>query len=140
MATTTNVSGSGTVKTPVKVVDKNKVGFAGLTNETFLKLLIAQLQNQDPTNPTSNEQIVTQLSQMQSLQSNLDLSGTLKNLSNSQQLSNSASFLGRTIDGTTTDGKAVTGKVDRVLIREGQGILKVGTQEVPLNNVLELKG
>jgi flagellar basal-body rod modification protein FlgD len=140
MSTTTEVSGSGTVKTPVKVVDKNKVGFAGLTNETFLKLLIAQLQNQDPTDPTSNEQIVTQLSQMQSLQSNLDLSGTLKNLSNSQQLSNSASFLGRTIDGTTTDGKAVTGKVDRVLIREGQGILKVGTQEVPLNNVLELKG
>jgi flagellar basal-body rod modification protein FlgD len=140
MATTTEVSGSGTVKTPVKVVDKNKVGFAGLTNETFLKLLIAQLQNQDPTNPTSNEQIVTQLSQMQSLQSNLDLSGTLKNLSNSQQLSNSANFLGRTIDGTTTDGKAVTGKVDRVLIREGQGFLKVGTEEVPLNNVLELKG
>jgi flagellar basal-body rod modification protein FlgD len=40
-----------------------------LANEqTFLKLLVAQIQNQDPTSPTDSTQFVTQLAQFSQLE------------------------------------------------------------------------
>ena len=58
---------------------------AGLANEqTFLKLLVAQLQNQDPMQPQDGLQFVTQLAQFSSLEQNLqmrqDLDAILKTL------------------------------------------------------------
>jgi flagellar basal-body rod modification protein FlgD len=42
---------------------------SNLTNEnTFLQLLVAQLQNQDPENPADGTQFVTQLAQFTTLQ------------------------------------------------------------------------
>jgi flagellar basal-body rod modification protein FlgD len=38
------------------------------TQDMFLQLLVAQLQNQDPTNPVDGTTFVTQLAQMQQLE------------------------------------------------------------------------
>ena len=47
-------------------------GTNGLANEsTFLTLLVAQLQNQDPLQPADGMQFVTQLAQFSSLEQNL---------------------------------------------------------------------
>lgn len=43
-------------------------GSTDLGEETFLRLLTTQLQNQDPTNPVSNEEFVAQLAQFSSLE------------------------------------------------------------------------
>jgi flagellar basal-body rod modification protein FlgD len=41
----------------------------GLANEnTFLQLLVAQIKNQDPTNPTDSVQFLTQLAQFSQLE------------------------------------------------------------------------
>jgi flagellar basal-body rod modification protein FlgD len=37
----------------------------------FLKLLVAQLQNQDPTNPADSTQFVTQLAQFQTMEQSM---------------------------------------------------------------------
>jgi flagellar basal-body rod modification protein FlgD len=37
---------------------------ASVTSDMFLKLLVTQLQNQDPTNPTDSSQFLSQLSQI----------------------------------------------------------------------------
>lgn len=37
---------------------------ASITSDMFLKLLVTQLQNQDPTNPTDSSQFLAQLSQI----------------------------------------------------------------------------
>lgn len=122
-----------------KVVEANKVGFAGLTSETFLKLLVAQLQNQDPTQPTSNEEIVSQLSQMQSLQANLDLQDSLKNITLSQQVASSSGFIGKSITGVDGQKKPVTGVVEKVLLRDGKAYLGVGTKEVLMSDVSQVR-
>jgi len=45
------------------------------TNETmFLQLLIAQLENQDPMNPTDGTQFVTELAQFQQLETSMGMS------------------------------------------------------------------
>lgn len=113
-------------------------GFNGLTSTDFLKLLITQLQNQDPTQPTSNEELLQQLSSMRSLQSNIELSSTLKGLSTNQQLSSGASFLGKSITGTDANNQAVTGVADRVFVQDGSTVLGIGQNSVPLANVTGL--
>ena len=91
---------TSTSATAVKVVDKDKTGFNALTSEDFLKLLITQLQNQDPTAPVGNEELLGQLSQMRSLQSNIELSSSLKTTSANQNLSTAASYIGKQVTGS----------------------------------------
>jgi flagellar basal-body rod modification protein FlgD len=40
----------------------------GADKQTFLKLLVTQIQNQDPLNPTDSTQFVTQLAQFSELE------------------------------------------------------------------------
>lgn len=50
-----------------------------LTNEnTFLKLLVAQIQNQDPTNPTDPVQFVGQLTQYSELEQLIQINSGIK--------------------------------------------------------------
>lgn len=119
----------------VKVVDPSKTGFNGLTSQTFLKLLITQLQNQDPANPTDSDQLLQQISSMQSLQANLELQSTLKTVSLNQQLSSAASFLGKTVAATQGEN-FISGVVDSVRVADGKALLTVKGNEVELANVL----
>lgn len=53
----------------VQAGDNTKLG-----KDAFLKLLVAQMQNQDPLNPQSNEDFVAQLSQFTQVEQLMDLS------------------------------------------------------------------
>jgi flagellar basal-body rod modification protein FlgD len=56
---------------------------AGLANEeTFLQLLVAQIKNQDPTQPTDGTQFLTQLAQFSQLE---QLIGIKQDLDSTQQ-------------------------------------------------------
>lgn len=121
--------------TSTDVVDKSKTGFNGLTSDTFLKLLITQLQNQDPTAPVGNDELLQQLSAMRSLQSNIELSDTLKAFNNNQQVSAGATFLGKVVTGTNADQKEVTGIADRVFVQEGSLMIGMGSDSVAISKV-----
>ncbi len=124
--------------TAVNIVDADKTGFAALTSEDFMTLLLTQLQNQDPSEPTSNEELLNQLSSMQSLASSIELGDTLKEIISNQQLTDGANFLGSLVTGDTDDNEQVSGVADRVIMREGTAYLGIGVQEVPVRNVTEV--
>lgn len=96
-----------------------------LDPNTFLSLLVAELQYQDPTKPMDTAQLVQQLAVMsqveQSTQTNAKLSAMLDQLAFGQ----SPSLIGRTI--TSPDG-ALSGIVAAVKISEAgtQAILENG--------------
>src|SRR5215469_826737 len=46
---------------------------ASANQNTFLQLLVAELENQDPTNPTDGTQFVTQLAEFQQLTTTMNM-------------------------------------------------------------------
>lgn len=125
-------------KPEIKVVDPDKVGFAGLTTEDFMKLLISQLQNQDPTSPMDSDQMLSQISQMRDLQANTELQSALKSLTLSQQLNNSTGFLGKTVTGTSGEN-TITGVVSSVQVRKGVAYLRVNGNDLEMKNVTDVQ-
>jgi flagellar basal-body rod modification protein FlgD len=75
-------------------------GLGGLTMNDFLTLMTAQLQNQDPLNPTDSNQFLSQLSELSTVEgiSQLNTSvGTLSSSTLASQAVNSAGLVGQTI-------------------------------------------
>ncbi|MAT16736.1 MAG: flagellar hook capping protein [Planctomyces sp.] len=123
-------------------IDASETGFNALKPEDFMLMLITQLQNQDPTQPTSNEELLSQLSMMQSLTSNRDLSNTLEKLNASQlntlasqQLNNAASLIGKSVEGENSGGQVVSGVVDRAYMSDGEVYLGIGDKSLPMSQV-----
>jgi flagellar basal-body rod modification protein FlgD len=118
-----------------QVVDADKSGFAGLTAESFMKMLLTQLQNQDPMDPVGNDELLSQLAMMRNLQSNIELGDAIKAITSNQQLSTAATFIGKTVTGTTSDQQEVTGVADRAFLRDGRTFVGVGDAELSLTEV-----
>jgi flagellar basal-body rod modification protein FlgD len=53
---------------------------APVTENMFLQLLVAQLQNQDPTNPADSTQFVTQLAQFQTMEQAMNQGTTMTSM------------------------------------------------------------
>jgi len=64
----------GALANTVSTQQPNSGGTNGLANEnTFLKLLVAQLKNQDPLNPQDGTQFVAQLAQFSGLEQTIQM-------------------------------------------------------------------
>jgi flagellar basal-body rod modification protein FlgD len=98
--------------------------------DSFLKLLIAQMKNQDPTQPIDSTQYVAQLATFSQVEQSVQTNSKLDGLLQSSALSQADSVIGRQI--TSSDG-SVTGVVDSVRLTSTGlvGVLKDGT-EVPI--------
>lgn len=71
-------------------------GTAQDIQDRFLKLLVTQLENQDPLNPMDNAQITSQMAQLSEVSGIEKLNTTLTNLSQSQA-SQAASLIGHSV-------------------------------------------
>jgi len=112
--TTTTSAAAVTGATAKTAADESKK--ATVDYESFLKLLTAQLRNQDPLAPMDATQFMTQLAQLstveQSMKTNDTLTEVLDTLKSSGMRMDMA-FLGRKVEAATTslplaDGKAET--------------------------------
>ena len=65
--------------------------------EDFLKIMLAELQQQDPFEPVASKDLIAQVGQVKDIQSSMDLSTTIKDLAVSQKLSAAGTLLGKEI-------------------------------------------
>ncbi|MFH1022440.1 MAG: flagellar hook capping FlgD N-terminal domain-containing protein [Planctomycetota bacterium] len=107
------------------------------TNQ-FLEVLVAEISHQDPMAPMDNQNFLTQLSQMRSLETTEKLNSTLSSLVLQQTLGSAAGLIGRSVVGSGEAGDIVAGQVDRVTVEDGAVFLWVEGNRVPMTGVTEV--
>jgi flagellar basal-body rod modification protein FlgD len=121
-------------------------GSQELDKDAFMQLLVAQMQNQDPLEPQSNEEFVAQLAnfssleQMELMNANLETMAVLDQ-SNAllSQLSESSNLIGKQVKWDDLETSAAgTGIVSSVKLQDGLTLLEVDGQEIPLFTVVEV--
>jgi flagellar basal-body rod modification protein FlgD len=99
--------GTAATTTPTK----NDAG----SEDRFLKLLVAQMQNQDPMNPLDNAQVTSQMAQINTVSGIEKLNNTVAGL-NGQLVQLQA------LQGATLVGRPVTVAGDRLAVVDGSGV------------------
>ena len=89
---------------------------ASLDYTAFLRLLIAQMQNQDPTNPMDTAQYMSQFAQLSSVEQAMQTNNKLDSLLSSQSLSQADGLIGKTVSFTDSTGATFSGKVKSISI------------------------
>ena len=127
-ASSSSSSSSSTYADPLQDVSMND----------FLKLLVTELQNQDPTSPMDNTQILQQVSQIKAIESNQRLSDTLTSMQTQQNLVAASALLQKTVTGLDDKGSKISGTVDKVTVDSSGVKVCVGTSTLSLSNISEV--
>jgi flagellar basal-body rod modification protein FlgD len=121
----------------------SNTGLGTLTSADFMKLMITQLSNQDPLNPTDSNQMLGQISQISTLQSNTQMTQSLSSLTLQQSIGAGGNLVGKTVTGVDSDGNNVTGVVNGIKVINNQVYLAVtdsngNTNPVAMNNLTQV--
>jgi len=97
-----------------------------LGKDTFLKLLVTQLENQNPLNPMNNTQFVSQMAQFTALEQTTNLANSFSNFektfSSSMQLQ-AASLVGKKVSLQSNNLDVISGKAGTVSFNLPQSAL-----------------
>lgn len=135
------------------VQKKDKDGNSALGKDEFLKILIAQLQNQDPMQPMQDRDFIAQMAQFSSVEQLMNIQKQLGTMQ--QALGMSSSLIGKEITWIASENETMTvklgddqnkpkesvktGIVESIIIREGIPYAKVGKDEVDLTKITEVR-
>jgi flagellar basal-body rod modification protein FlgD len=103
----------------------------------FLKLIAAQLQYQNPMEPTKDTEFIAQMAQFDSLQKMEDVAKSLASLLSISQMSQTSTLIGKRIT-ARVNGEEITGLVSKVTFADGDATLHVGGKRVALGSVTEI--
>jgi flagellar basal-body rod modification protein FlgD len=118
-------------------VDATSILGVTAQQDMFLKLFMAQLQNQDPEEPMTNAEMVTQLAQLTTLDVMNSMNTSFKEVLKLQMLASGTDLIGRDVE-FTHGGLVYQGTVDSVLPEDDGVKLMVGGNEVALSSVTKI--
>lgn len=112
------------------------IGISGSeARDQFMHLLITQVQNQNPLEPTSQEDFLMQLSQFSMVEGIENLNARFDQMLKLQELTQGSQLVGKTVEFVSSRGNS-QGVVQSVRVADGRLQLSVNGQRVPLNDVL----
>ena len=123
-----------------------KAGFNALTSDDFLHLMIVQLQNQDPLEPASNQELMQQLATIRNMELSSTLTNSIRTLADQQRSGSAAALIGSYVTARVPEGAAgippVEGLVNAIRFSErGQVVLElVGGAEMPIADIEQVAG
>ncbi|MCL4766648.1 MAG: flagellar hook assembly protein FlgD [Hyphomicrobiaceae bacterium] len=123
--------GSATASTAAEADASSKLpSRSSLDYDAFLRLLIAQMQNQDPTDPMDSAQYVAQLATFSSVEQAVKTNAKLDALMTALSLSQADGIIGRTV--SSADG-GTTGQVTGLrIVSAGAVAVLADGRELPL--------
>src|SRR5690242_2099731 len=84
-------------------------------SDQFMQILMAQLTHQNPLEPMNNAEMMSQFSQLNSLQELRDIHTAVDKVSASNQVIYLASLIGKTVKVNRPDGNVLEGVVEEVI-------------------------
>lgn len=112
---------------------KKKTSNDALDKEAFLQLLVAQMQYQDPLEPTSNTEYISQLATFSELEA-------MTNLNDSMSISRASQLVGQnvtiqTTSATTGETTVAEGVVDYVIVENNKAYLVIDEQPYAIDDL-----
>ncbi len=90
-------------------------GMEALSSEDFFRLLITELQQQDPLAPAKTGDMINQVAQIRSIEQSHTLNQTLRALQNSQQQAGVSALLGKFVVATPKDASGVASQASGIV-------------------------
>ena len=127
------VDGQVIAETTSTKQDTKKYGTDALGKDAFMTLLVTQMQNQDPLNPSTDTEFISQLAQFSSLEQMENLNTTLTN-------QNAFALVGKNviINVGQSEGKVtntVAGYVQYVEIKDGKAYLAINDETYSVDDL-----
>ena len=103
--------------------------------DTFLKLLVAQLKYQDPSNPADSTQFLAQTAQFTQVEKLGDIADLLK----SQRLTGVSGLVGHNVTYMDENGASQSGVISAAKLNgDSEPMLRIGNTDVQLSKVMEV--
>ena len=138
---TSPIGGNDANKVPTSLYTNRTTTDAGVSKsvgdqDTFLKLLVAQLKYQDPSNPADSTQFLAQTAQF----TQVEKLGEIADMLSAQQLIGASALVGRTVTYQDADGNTFSGVVTKTKLNgDSEPTLVVGNTDVQLSKVTEVQ-
>ena len=110
-----------------------------LDENTFLKLLVAQLKYQNPLQPTDPAAFMAQTAQFTQVEKLTKLVDDQQAMLSTQRMLSAGTMVGRTVSFPGPDGTTSTGVVTSASFHGSEPTLRVGDKDVPLSSVTEVR-
>lgn len=123
-----------TSTSPTKTAE-NKSPNNALGKEAFLKLLVTQMQYQDPLNPQQDTDFISQLAQFSSLEQMQNLNETVSNSSSFSLVGRTATITETADNGTT---KTITGVIDYVTRSGGKSYVSINDTKYSVDDISQV--
>lgn len=111
-----------------------------LDSGQFMQILLAQLTHQNPLEPMDNAEMMSQFSQLNSLQELRGINSSMEAVSSASRTTYMTSLIGKTVKASRADGKIIEGVVEGVITNSDNPQVLMGDETVDLIDVLEIKG
>ena len=114
-------------------------GNNGLGQDAFFKILITQLQNQDPLNPMEDREFVSQMAEFSSLEKNEKIYSLLEDKLGANQVIENSNLIGKEIT-ANVEGVEMGGIVESIKSSDNKvlAVLDNGS-EIDINNINQVK-
>jgi Flagellar hook capping protein len=121
-------------------LEKKQAGF-GASTEDFMKLLVAQLANQDPMNPMEDMDFTGQLAQLQSLQEQIAMTKSMNAMRMDSQFQSATNLIGQEVTGLDENNEPTTGVVVRVVQTAEDVMVELGNgKKVSVSGISNIVG
>src|SRR5689334_13619619 len=105
----------------------------------FIKMMVTQLQNQDPLQPTSNQDLLAQMSQIGQLETSTQLQTVLQGLGLQTQIGSASSLIGKNVEGMDANNNTIHGLVTSVKVQSDGVSLELDSgQSLSLSRVTSI--
>jgi flagellar basal-body rod modification protein FlgD len=111
-----------------------------LSSNDFLKLMVAQLQYQDPMQPMDASALMQQTSSLTSVQTLQSMSSLEQECLGMQEAATATGLLGKQVTATDSSGNTLSGVVSDVSYTASGPTLNVGGTEVPIADISQAAG